>query len=220
MWWEFLVAAIVGYVIGSIPAGLWAGKLARGIDLREYGSGKTGFTNVLRTIGVKWGIAVLVVDILKGVVPVVIALVISDEPWVAAVAGLAAAIGHDWPFLAGFHGGRGVATSYGAALAMNPIASLAVLPFGIALVATTRMVSVMSVGGAPVLALVFVVLSAIGWQPWAYAVYAVLAAIQVVVLHWENIQRILAGTEPKIGRGGERRPEGGAETSGESNPAR
>jgi acyl phosphate:glycerol-3-phosphate acyltransferase len=208
MWWEFLVAAAIGYVIGSIPAGLWAGKIARGIDLREYGSGKTGVTNVLRTVGVKWAIAVLVIDILKGVVPVVIALVISDEPWVAAVAGLAAAIGHDWPFLAGFHGGRGVATSYGAALAMNPIASLALLPFGIALVAATRMVSVMSVGMAPVLAIVFVVLAAIDWQPWAYAVYAVIAAIQVEVLHWENIQRIVAGTEPKIGRGGERRPEG------------
>jgi glycerol-3-phosphate acyltransferase PlsY len=220
MWWEFLVAAIIGYVIGSIPAGLWAGKLARGIDLREYGSGKTGFTNVLRTVGVKWGVAVLIIDILKGVVPVAIALVLSDEPWVAAVAGMAAAIGHDWPFLAGFHGGRGVATSYGAALAMNPIASLAVLPFGIALVATTRMVSVMSIGGAPVLAIVFVILAAVGWQPWAYAVYAVLAAIQVVVLHWENIQRILAGTEPKIGRGGERRLDGGPETSGESNPVR
>jgi glycerol-3-phosphate acyltransferase PlsY len=220
MWWEFLVAAIIGYVIGSIPAGLWAGMLARGIDLREYGSGKTGFTNVLRTIGVKWGIAVLVVDILKGAVPVVIALVISDEPWVAAVAGLAAAIGHDWPFLAGFHGGRGVATSYGAALAMNPIASLALVPFGIALVAWTRMMSVMSVGMAPVLAIVFVVLSALDFQPWAYAVYAVLAAAQVIILHRENIERILAGTEPKIGRGGERRPEGGAETPGESNPVR
>jgi glycerol-3-phosphate acyltransferase PlsY len=209
MWWEFVVAATVGYVIGSIPAGLWAGKLARGIDLREYGSGKTGFTNVLRTLGVKWAIVVLVIDILKGVVPVVIALVISDDPWVAAVAGLAAAIGHDWPFLAGFHGGRGVATSYGAALAMNPIASLAVLPVGIGLVAVTRMVSVMSVAGAPVLAIVFVVVSALGWQPWAYAVYAVVAAVQVVVLHRENIERILAGTEPKIGRGGERRSDDG-----------
>ncbi len=200
-----LVCASIGYLIGSIPTGLLVGRVARGIDIREFGSGRTGFTNVVRTIGAKWGAVALIGDLAKGVVPVLIARLVSDEPFVQAAAGLAAAVGHDWPVFAGFQGGRGVATSFGAALAMSPIPAAALVPFGIGLVAVTRMVSVMSVGMAPVLAIVFVVLAATGFHSWAYAVYAICAAVLVLVLHRENIERILAGTEPKIGRGGQQR---------------
>jgi glycerol-3-phosphate acyltransferase PlsY len=213
MWWEFLVCGAIGYFIGAIPSGLIVGKLAKGIDIRDYGSGKLGFTNALRTLGVRWGAVVLVVDILKGVVPVGIALIISDEPWVVAVTGLAAGAGHDWPVYAGFHGGRGVATSYGAALAMSPLPALALLPVAIVVLATTRIMSLMTVGLAPVLAIVFVVLAAVGYHPWAYAVYAVIAAVQVVILHRENLQRLLAGTEPRIGEGGSRRGDAPPETA-------
>lgn len=207
MWWQFLVCAVIGYGLGSVPFGLLAGRVARGIDIREFGSGGTGFTNVLRTVGPRWGAAVLVADLAKGAVPVVIAWLISDEPFVQAVAGLAAAIGHDWPAIAGFRGGRGVATSYGAALAMNPIASVAMLPVAAGLLAVTRIMSVMSVGLAPVMALVFIVLAAAGLHPWAYAIYAIAAAAIVVWQHRENIRRLLAGTEPRIGQGGTRRAE-------------
>ena len=207
MWWQFLVCAAVGYLLGSLPSGLWIGRLARGIDIRQYGSGRTGFTNVLRTVGVRWGVVVLIADLAKGAVAVVIGLLISDEPYVAAVAGLAAAVGHDWPLFAGFRGGRGVAASFGAALAMNPVASLALLPFAVGLVAVTRIMSLMSVGMAPVLAAVFVTLAAVGIHPWAYAVYAVISSAMLIVLHWENVQRLLAGTEPKIGQGGRQREE-------------
>ena len=207
MWWQFLVCAAVGYLLGSLPSGLWIGRLARGIDIRQYGSGRTGFTNVLRTVGVRWGVVVLIADLAKGAVAVVIGLLISDEPYVAAVAGLAAAVGHDWPLFAGFRGGRGVAASFGAALAMNPVASLALLPFAVGLVAVTRIMSLMSVGMAPVLAAVFVTLAAVGIHPWAYAVYAVISSAMLIVLHWENVQRLLAGTEPKIGQGGTQREE-------------
>lgn len=208
MWWEAVAFAALGYGLGSIPNGLIAGRVARGIDIREYGSGKTGFTNVLRTIGIRWGAVVLLADIAKGAVPVIVARLVVDEPSVHAVAGLAAAVGHDWPVFAGFQGGRGVATSFGAALALNPIAAGALVPVGVGLVAVTRIMSVMSVGMAPVVAVVFVGLSAAGLQPWAYAVYAVVAAGIVVVLHRENIERLLAGTEPRLGRGGARRGEG------------
>jgi len=201
MWWQFLGCAVFGYLLGSIPIGIIVGRVARGIDIRQYGSGKTGSTNVLRTCGARWGIVALVGDLAKGVVPVLIARFVSDEPYVQAVAGLAAAIGHDWPLFAGFQGGRGVATSFGAALAMNPIAAGALLPFGVGLVALTRIMSVMSVGMAPILAIEFIVLSAMGLQPWAYAVYATVAAVMVIVLHRENMERLLAGTEPRLGRG-------------------
>jgi glycerol-3-phosphate acyltransferase PlsY len=118
---------------------------------------------------------------------------------------LAAAVGHDWPLFAGFQGGRGVATSFGAALAMSPIAAAVLIPFGVGLVAVTRIVSVMSVGMAPVLAVEFVVLAMVGVHPWAYAIYALIAAAMVLVLHRENIERLIAGTEPRIGQGGTQR---------------
>ena len=209
MWWEFAVAIVAGYALGSIPVGLIVGRIAKGIDIREFGSGKTGVTNVLRTVGVRWAVVALAGDLAKGVAPVLIARAISDEPSAQAVAGLAAAIGHDWPVFAGFQGGRGVATSFGAALAMSPVPAAALLPVGLGLLGVTRIFSVMSVGMAPVLALVFVVLAATGYHSWAYAAYAVIAAVIVVVLHRENIARLIAGTEPRIGQGGERREEPG-----------
>lgn len=208
MWWAFLACGAAGYLLGSVPTGLIVGRVARGIDIRRYGSGRTGATNVLRTVGARWGIVALIGDLAKGALPVVIARFVSDEPYVQTAAGLAAAIGHDWPLFAGFRGGRGVATSFGAALAMSPIPAAALVPLGIGLVAVTRMVSVMSVGMAPVLAIVFIALAAVGFHPWAYAVYAIIAAVMVLALHRDNIERIIAGTEPKIGRGGERRERG------------
>ena len=213
MWWEYAACAVAGYLLGAIPTGLIVGRVARGIDIREYGSGRTGFTNVLRTVGVRWGVVALIGDLAKGVAPVLIARLLAGDPYILMTAGLAAAVGHDWPVFAGFQGGRGVATSFGAALAMSPVPAAALVPFGLGLVAATRMVSVMSVGMAPVLAVVFVVLAATGYHSWAYAIYAVVAALLVLVLHRENVARILAGTEPKIGRGGERREGGrGVET--------
>lgn len=207
MWWEYVAYGAIGYLVGSIPTGLIVGRVVRGIDIREFGSGKTGATNVMRTVGARWGVVALIGDLGKGALPVLLARAVSDEPWVMVAAGLAAAVGHDWPVFAGFRGGRGVATSYGVLLPMNPIAAAAMLPVGIGLVAVTRIMSVMSVGMAPVAAVVFIVLAALDVHPWAFAVYASIAAGIVVVLHRENIERLLAGTEPRIGRAGTRREE-------------
>jgi len=215
MWWAFLAVAAIGYLMGSLPTGLVVGRLVRGVDIREYGSGKTGFTNVLRSAGLLAGVVVLIVDVAKGALPVVIGRVISDEPYVLAVAALAAVAGHDWPIYAGFRGGRGVATSFGGLLAISPIVALALVPVGVVLVGVTRIMSVMSVGMAPISAGVFVGLAIGGVEPWAYAVYALLAGSLLVVLHRENVRRLLAGTEPRLGRGGERRVGVSAPVEGE-----
>jgi glycerol-3-phosphate acyltransferase PlsY len=207
MWWAFVVIALIGYLLGSVPAGLIAGRLARGIDIRDYGSGKTGFTNALRTIGLRASLPVMVWDVAKGVLTVVIARLLSDNAYVQAVGGLAAVAGHDWPVFAGFRGGRGVGTSFGVLLGMNPLVALVLLLVGVAIALVTRYMSVMSISGAVLAAAVFTGLAAAGVLPVAYAVYTVLAAALAVVLHRENIQRLLAGTEPKIGRGGKRRVE-------------
>jgi len=140
VWWEFVVCIAIGYLVGSIPVGLLVGRFASGIDIREFGSGKTGFTNVVRTVGTRWGIVALIGDLAKGAAPVVIARIISDDPYVVMAAGLATAIGHDFPVFAGFKGGRGVAASYGVILAMNPIVALALLPVGLAIIGITRIV--------------------------------------------------------------------------------
>ena len=151
MWWAFLVVALIGYLLGSLPMGLIAGKVVRGVDIRDYGSGKTGFTNALRTIGLKAALLVLLGDALKGAVPVLIARLLSDDAYAQMVAGLAAVVGHDWPVFAGFRGGRGVTTFFGVLLAMNPLVFLAMVPVGVGIaVAALRTPRSGSPGGAGV----------------------------------------------------------------------
>ncbi len=218
MWWAIPLAAIIGYAIGSIPVGLIVGRVTRGIDVRDYGSGVTGATNVIRTSGLKAGIVTIIGDIAKGIAPVYVGLdlarladidVKDDRAWVAAVAAFAAVGGHIWPVFAGFRGGKAVATGFGAALAMNPLASVALIPVAALVVGATRIMSLMSITMAPALALLFIVLAIIDVSPPAYAFYATGAAALILYKHRPNIERLLAGTEPKIGRGGEKRgPEG------------
>ncbi|MBF6598951.1 MAG: glycerol-3-phosphate 1-O-acyltransferase PlsY [Dehalococcoidia bacterium] len=215
MWWALVAAAAIGYLIGSMQFGLLVGRATRGVDIREYGSGATGATNVIRTAGMKAGVFVIFADVAKGLAPVYIAFGLAraaglhgdDRAWVAALAGFAAVCGHIWPLYAGFRGGRAVATGFGAALAMNPAAAAALIPVAALVVAGVRIMSVMSITMAPLLALVFIVLAALGISPWPYAAYAAASAALIVWKHRANIRRLLAGTEPKIGRGGERRAE-------------
>lgn len=214
MWWAIPLAAVAGYVIGSIPTGLIVGRVTRGIDVREYGSGVTGATNVIRTSGVKAGVVVIILDLAKGIVPVYLGQAFArlagvdatdDRAWAAAIAAFAAVCGHIWPVFANFRGGRAVASGYGAALAMNPLAALAMIPVAALVVGATRIMSVMSITMAPALALLYIALAALDVSPWAYAAYASGAAALIVSKHRPNIERLLAGTEPKIGRGGEKR---------------
>jgi glycerol-3-phosphate acyltransferase PlsY len=214
MAWAIPVAIVIGYLIGSIPTGLIVGRLTRGIDVREYGSGVTGATNVIRTSGMKAGIVVIIGDIAKGIVPVYLGQALAhaagidttdDRAWVAAAAGVAAVVGHIRPLFAKFRGGRAVATGYGAALAMNPLAAAAMIPVAALVVGVTRIMSVMSITMAPALAAVYIILAALDVSPWAYAAYACGAAALIVYKHRPNIERLLAGTEPKIGRGGDKR---------------
>jgi glycerol-3-phosphate acyltransferase PlsY len=222
MWWAALLAAGAGYLLGSIPVGLIVGRVTRGVDVRDYGSGVTGATNVIRTSGWKAGVVVIVGDIAKGIIPVYLGLGLANlagvEPydnraWVAAAGAFAAVCGHIWPVFANFRGGRAVATGFGAALAMNPLAAAAMIPVAAVVVGVTRIMSLMSITMAPALACLYIILAALGISPPAYAAYAVAASTLIVWKHRPNIERLITGTEPKIGRGGEKRaPEGGAAT--------
>ena len=216
MWAAIALSVVIGYALGSIQWGIIISRLTRGVDVREYGSGATGTTNVIRTSGAKAGAAVMVLDILKGVVPVLIGLALAwafgvddydDQAWAAAAGAFAAVVGHCWPVFYGFRGGKAVATGFGAALAMNPIASLAMLPIAAIIVGVTRIMSVMTIAMSPILAAVFVVLAAIDMSPWAYAWYGIGTAAIIVFRHRANIERLRAGTEPQIGKGGDKKAE-------------
>jgi len=204
------VTVVIGYLLGSFPTGIIAGRLAGIGDVRRYGSGKTGFTNSLRTMGLGWAAVVLLIDAAKGAAPVLIGHLVFDQPWAAALGGVAAVTGHSWPVFARFRGGRGVATAFGAFIAVSPWAAVAVLAIGLVVLALFRYVSVMSIVGVftGFLTIVGLVLADREAQP--YLLFGLLTMIAVELNHLSNIKRLLAGTEPKIGQGGQRRDATGA----------
>jgi acyl phosphate:glycerol-3-phosphate acyltransferase len=214
-WWSLNGALlIVAYLLGSIPTGYAVGKWLLGIDIREAGSGSTGATNVLRTLG-KWpAVGVLLVDVLKGVAAIVLvryiySLTFTTQlataadltntatviPWMATLAGLFAVLGHSKSIWLGFTGGKSVATSLGVLFGLYWPAGLGTLGiFGIVF-AVSRIVSLSSIMGAiSVAGLMFAL-----HQPLAYILFSIAGGVFVIVRHRSNIQRLLNGTEPKIG---------------------
>lgn len=200
----YIFCVAVGYVLGSVPFGLVVGRIWSGRDIRDYGSGKTGSTNVLRTSGPVAAGLVAVGDVAKGVVPALVGRLVFDSDGAAAAGAGAAVVGHIWPLFAGFRGGRGVATTFGGVLGLAPLVSPIFPAIAAAIVIPTRIVSLMSVVAAPVCAVIMVILAAVDQQPWAFAWYAVFAVTLVELKHIPNIRRLLAGTEPRIGHGGDR----------------
>lgn len=200
-----LAVLLAGYVLGSLQSGLIVGRLVRGVDIREYGSGKTGFTNTLRTVGTGAALVVVALDVLKGTVPVLIGRLVLDDPLAAALGGIGAVAGHTWPMFAGFRGGRGVATSFGAFLAVAPLAALLTLVVGGAVLATTRYVSLMSMTGMLTGLAVLSTFVLAGWTNPEYELFGIAVTLSVELNHLGNLKRLLRGTEPKIGQGGVRR---------------
>ncbi|HEX2221953.1 MAG TPA: glycerol-3-phosphate 1-O-acyltransferase PlsY [Candidatus Limnocylindria bacterium] len=200
-----MAAAGVGYLVGAVPAGYLVGRVARGVDLRQSGSGRTGTTNALRTLGLAGAAAVLLLDLGKGFAASVLGgeIVAANSPgavaWGAAVGGAAAVIGHVRSIFLGFRGGRGVATGAGALLAQAPLALLAAAPVMLVAVWATRYVSLGSLLGALAAAAAVALLVAAGLAHAAAVVFAVAVAGIVVLAHSDNIERLRAGTERRLG---------------------
>lgn len=200
-------AALVAlaYLVGAVPFGMLAGRLAGGIDLRRHGSRRTGATNTLRTLGLRWATAVFVLDAAKGIAAVLLAraLYLAGPPgspeWVAAAAGVAAVVGHNWSVFIGFGGGRGVATSAGGLLALSPLTLVALVPLVAAVVWRTRYVSVGSLVAAVAAPLITAVLAALALVGWASVAYALATGFLIVVSHGDNVSRLRSGTERRIG---------------------
>lgn len=185
---------LLGYVFGSIPCGLWLVQAFHGIDIRKYGSGNIGTTNVFRTVGPKTAAAVLAGDMLKGILVLHIISKFSADPVIVAVAALGALLGHNYSLFLGFKGGKGVATGLGLFLYMLPWGAAAGLCVWIIIVLITRYVSLGSVIAA-------IVAASAGWYlnyPAPFAVFGTLACLFVIIRHKDNIKRLLNGTESKI----------------------
>lgn len=214
-WAACAAGFVIAYLLGSTPTGYWTGKLLRGIDIREHGSRSTGATNVLRTLG-KWpALAVLIIDVLKGVAAILVARMLCPwlwtqlsatppavpdlqiwVPWAVGLAGIAALLGHGRSIWLNFTGGKSAATGLGVLLAMSwPVGLGAAAAFGIVL-AITRIVSL----GSILAALTAIVLVCAFEHPLPYRLLVIAGGIYVIVRHRANIQRLLARTEPRMGQ--------------------
>jgi glycerol-3-phosphate acyltransferase PlsY len=216
---RFIAAVLAAYLVGAIPSGVLVGKLVGDVDVRGYGSGKTGATNVLRTLGPGPAALVVAGDLAKGAIAVLLARYLFFgalvpfpihaaathsaldlyRPWAEALAGLAAVLGHTYSIYIKFSGGRGVLTGTGAVVVISPLAILIGLVAGIVPIALTRYVSLGSILGAAAVALVELILFLTSRAPLPSLLYTLLAAGYIIALHRDNIERLLHGTERKLG---------------------
>src|SRR5215467_11102366 len=210
---SLILIGIIGYLWGSIPAGYWIGKLIRGkdFDIRAYGSHKIGMTNVLRTLGRGPALIVLVFDLSKGLGPTLIAMHVpffNAAGWGPTVAGLAALLGHIYPIFIGFKGGRGVLTGAGALLVISPLTfAISLIVMAIAIL-TSRYVSLGSILGSVstiICGIVFFIIGLLnpgffGKVTFPELIFMVAGPLIVILVHHDNIGRLLSGTERKLGQ--------------------
>jgi len=206
---RLLLVAATGYVCGALPWGLWVGRWFRGIDIRTVGSGNLGATNVYRSLGPALGVLTLLLDVTKGAVPVALApalLPAAADPFTLeigrVVAGIAAVAGHVWTFLAGFKGGKGVATTVGVLLALSPAAFGIFVAVFVLTLALTRYVSLGSTLGAIAFVIALWRLQPAGVRSPAFALGVALAVL-IVWRHRDNYARLARGEERRFAlRGG------------------
>jgi acyl phosphate:glycerol-3-phosphate acyltransferase len=210
---SLLFTAVIAYLWGSIPSGYWMGKILRGkdFDIRDYGSHKTGATNVLRTLGKVPALIVLILDLSKGIGPALLATTImglNGAGWGPSVAGFFALIGHCYPVFIGFKGGRGVITGAGAMLIVAPFVLLIAAIVGLSTIFISRYVSLGSIVGssaAIICGIIFYVLTLVNPNflvhiNLAQLLFLIVVPGLVILFHSDNIGRLLAGKERKIGQ--------------------
>jgi glycerol-3-phosphate acyltransferase PlsY len=194
-----VLVVAVSFVIGGIPWGVIIARLSGGPDPRTMGSGRTGGSNVMRAIGPRWALVSGLLDASKGSVAVLLAWAVGAGTGVAVFAAMAAVAGHSRSVFLNFHGGRGVAPSWGALLVFQPLVALGVIPLFALVILVTRYSSLGSLSGSLFGGILLAVATAVvPLDPWLY-VYAVGGPALVWLFHHDNIARLLAGKERKIG---------------------
>jgi glycerol-3-phosphate acyltransferase PlsY len=201
-------AALAGYLLGSTPSGVLVGRLFGNVDPRMHGSGKTGATNVLRTLGPGPALLVVTMDAAKGAIAILLArfvfmpagpdISVALQGWAEACAGFAALLGHNYSLFLKFTGGRGVATGAGTMLAISPFVFLVAIIAFIVPIATTRYVSLGSILACAAAGITDIVLAVLGLDSPQHAIYIAAGAAFIIWSHHDNIQRLLSGTERKF----------------------
>lgn len=186
---------ILAYLVGSIPTAFWYAKYFHGINIREHGSGNVGATNSLRVLGKKAGILVLILDLLKGLLPVLLARQLGFAEEETFLVGIVSIVGHIWPIFANFKGGKGIATSLGVILAVSPMGAVISIVVFISIVVLTKYVSLGSILAGFAFGLYFIIF---GSDQTFMSIIAFALFLLLVYTHRENINRLMAGTESKI----------------------
>ena len=198
---NFIIFGILSYLIGAIPIGLILSKSLRGIDIRNYGSGSIGMSNIQRNLGNFPASIVLILDMTKSFLPILYVRYFLPDPQILeTISALGALTGHCWPIFAKFRGGRGVATGWGSLLILSPITGIISGIIGIPIIIMYKFISLGSIIGATSGCISMMLLSINRYHSFEYLWYALLGNIIVVYKHKENIQRLLEGTERKIGK--------------------
>lgn len=211
-----IVVLLISYLIGSIPSSLWVGKVARGVDIRNYGSGNAGATNTFRILGWKAGASVLLIDVLKGFVcsfwisqlayligsgPIAIIPHWEIDPFLRITCGVIAVVGHMFPVLAGFDGGKGMATATGMLVAIEPISLSLTAGVFLIVMFTSRYVSLASLVAAFIYPLILLLLR-YGFDlaiDGSVLIFGAIVGIGIIIKHRGNIRRLLDGTENQVG---------------------
>ena len=197
---QYALVAPLAYVLGSIPWGFLLAMGVRGVDIRQYGSGRTGTSNVLRSAGGKLAVLALGLDLSKGILAVLLAKIVADDPAVEVAAGLLALAGHNWPVFLKFKGGRGIATGLGGLLVMEPIAGAIAVASFLLVILPSRYLSLGSIAslfGAFLSSLALVLLDR---STAVYLLYTGIGCSIILWQHRDNVQRLLKGTERKLGQ--------------------
>lgn len=214
---KFVAVVILGYLLGSVPIGYLMARRRANVDVTQYGSGKIGTTNVLRTAGRRSAALVGTLDLLKGVVAVLLAGLIMGPGYLVVgnfgfgtlvaqvLAALAAVVGHNWSIFLRFRGGRGVATFFGGLIALCPIAAIVGGEIVIIGAGLTKYVSLGSIAGAVGAYAILVPLTIMNGFPLEYLLYALIGAVIIIVMHRDNILRLVRGNERRLGEKGEKR---------------
>jgi len=191
---NYVLTLVLGYFLGNISASFIVGKLTKNIDIRRFGSGNAGATNTLRVLGLKAGLSVFFVDILKGLAAVLFGRLIAGDVG-GMIAGAASVAGHIWPVFLSFKGGKGVATSFGVIVVMFPVIAPILFIVLVLLVVITRYMSLGSITAAVLLPVLLILFG----HSWQYILFGLALASLIVYLHRGNIERLLTGTENKLG---------------------
>ena len=199
--YTYVYIAIASYLIGAIPYGLIIGFISRGVDIRKHGSGSTGATNVLRTIGLPLAIIVGILDVSKAIIAILIAsLFTGGDPLIKAIAAIFVIIGHIWPIYAKFRGGKGILTGVVGLIILSPVTGITAFISAVFTIAIFKIVSLGSIVGMAVALASILFLYQIGQeQNIEYVLYTVIGSIIIIFKHTSNIKRLINKTEPKIG---------------------